>query len=108
MSFARKRYQSSAPRVDLELIVWSLALAFILFLDPHATGWSFCPRSWFDLWCPGCGVTRAMAAIMNFEYGLAWSLNPIAFFVMPVIGFRWLTLLIRSSRPCHTMPSWTR
>jgi hypothetical protein len=53
------------------------------------TCWS---RRWFDVACPGCGLTRGMVAAMHGDFAAAWAHNPAVFAVIATlvyqIGFR--------------------
>jgi hypothetical protein len=46
--------------------------------------------------CAGCGVTRALHAVLHGDFARAWALNPVAMVVLPVAG---VLLLWRPSLP---------
>lgn len=71
-------------RVDGELVV----LPLVDYALPTVC-WS---RRWFDVACPGCGLTRGLVAAMHGDFAAAWSRNPAVFVVMAAlvyqVGFR--------------------
>lgn len=64
------------------------ALALAVWLDPAAIpGPDLC---WFrrltGLPCPGCGLTRGCAAVLEGEFYAAWMLNPFSFLFVGLGG----------------------
>lgn len=53
--------------------------------DPAAAKWM--PRCLFKCLtgydCPGCGMQRALHAVLNGDIGAAWTFNPFLFFLVP-------------------------
>lgn len=35
--------------------------------------------------CPGCGMTRALFSLLHLDFAAAWSYNPTAFLVAPLL-----------------------
>ena len=70
-----RRYQ------DL-LIVAGVVAAYVLwacFLPMK------CPIVWLTgVSCPGCGITRALAAVCRLDFSKAWQYNPVIFYLIPV------------------------
>jgi hypothetical protein len=64
-----------------------LALAAILLLRFPPAQYSFYPRcpihELFDLQCPGCGATRALAAILHRHFTEAMNLNALVTLLLP-------------------------
>jgi hypothetical protein len=64
-----------------------LALAAILLLRFPPAQYSFYPRcpihELFDLQCPGCGATRALAAILHRHFAEAMNLNALVTLLLP-------------------------
>ena len=64
------------------------ACAILLFADPYAAG-SILPACPFHaltrLYCPGCGTTRALHALLHGRLGLALDMNPLAVLAVPLI-----------------------
>lgn len=70
------------PRVQVTaVLVGTALLGTLLFIHPPVEGSVF-PPCWFHaatgLHCPGCGSTRALAALSHGEIGLAFRNNPLA------------------------------
>lgn len=67
-------------------------LAWILWRFPPETS-SFYPQCpvffWLHLYCPGCGATRALAALLHGRLGdaLRWNALAVAFIPMAVAFF---------------------
>jgi hypothetical protein len=64
-----------------------LALAAILLLRFPPAQYSFYPRcpihELLDLQCPGCGATRALAAILHRHFAEAMNLNALVTLLLP-------------------------
>jgi len=43
----------------------------------------------FDLECPGCGLTRALQALLHGDLAAAWARNPLVFVVFPAGVLCW-------------------
>ena len=65
-----------------------LVLCFVLLRFPPGQ-YSFypvCPiYAWTGFLCPGCGGTRALAALLHGHLAEAWHWNPLIFAVIPLI-----------------------
>ncbi|HET9033505.1 MAG TPA: DUF2752 domain-containing protein [Dokdonella sp.] len=72
--------------------------SILMLSDPFAAD-SILPPCLFHslthLYCPGCGVTRALHALLHGEPALALSMNPLAVVAIPVIPL----MLWNSARP---------
>lgn len=42
------------------------------------------------LYCTGCGITRALHALIHGDLALAWSMNALAMLALPVWGALWI------------------
>jgi Protein of unknown function (DUF2752) len=68
---------------NVSQLAWCLsgaAVAFVLFRFPpeHFAFYPACPFHTLTGWdCPGCGSTRALAALLHGELLRALSLNPL-------------------------------
>jgi Protein of unknown function (DUF2752) len=73
-------------RAAAPIVTISLAIAFLLFLPP--TRYTFYPQcpiySSFHLLCPGCGTTRALAALLRGHLREAFYLNPLTTTMLPI------------------------
>ena len=71
-------------------------------IDPNATGSALppCPfRALTGLYCPGCGSTRCLHALLHGELARAFALNPLLVAVGPV-------LVLMALRAGDLLPTW--
>ncbi|MGW9634864.1 DUF2752 domain-containing protein [Nocardiopsis alba] len=83
-------------------------------VDPNQPGfYPGCP--WLALtgtFCPGCGTTRALAALTHLDVLGALSMNPLLMLFLPFALYSYLTWLRnslwphRGSRPPVPLPAW--
>jgi hypothetical protein len=86
----------------------------ILFLfDPSESAlYPPCPfRACTGLYCPGCGTTRALYALLHGNFGEAFGLNPLMVLLLPLLGCYLICYTISGARgrplPVHLLsPSW--
>lgn len=52
-------------------------------------------RTFLGFDCPGCGLTRALQALLHGDPAAAWASNPLLFVLLPAILYYWL----RGERP---------
>jgi hypothetical protein len=57
----------------------------ILDLALPTVCWS---RRWFDVACPGCGLTRGTIAAMHGDFAAAWTQNPAVFVVIATLAYQ--------------------
>lgn len=79
--------------------------------SPHTPGiYPSCPSlALTGLYCPGCGSMRAVHDVWNLDLAGAWSMNPLAVVMMPVLVGYWLAWLHRTvtGRPRrYISPPW--
>lgn len=67
------------------------ALPIALMTTPLATfsgGVILCPiKLYFGVDCPGCGMTRAFAAVMQLDFAAAFHYNPRVVIVFPILAW---------------------
>jgi len=64
--------------------------ATLLYLHSPETARFYppCPLFWATgLYCPGCGVTRSLAALTHGNFAQAFAFNPLVVVALPVAGF---------------------
>lgn len=72
----------------LSLLLAGAGLALLYAFDPSAAGNYFpkCPSYWwFGVYCPGCGITRALHALLHGQWAQAFAYNPLAILVAPLL-----------------------
>ena len=59
--------------------------AALFFIDPRQASFlPSCPlHTCTGLYCPGCGSTRALHALVHGRWGSAWRFNPLAVLALP-------------------------
>lgn len=84
-----------------------------LYLDDPATGGLYpsCPfRASTGLDCPGCGTGRALHQVLHGRFGDAFSLNPLAVLMLPVLLYAttWTASVALRGQPLPvpTLPRW--
>lgn len=74
--------------------VWAFAfvvaaMAILLWqFDPNQAGNPLppCPFHWLTGWyCPGCGATRAMHALLHGDIAKAFAMNPLLVLALPLV-----------------------
>ena len=86
MSSSPHSRAANVSRAAAPLIFISVAAALLLFLPPTRYGfYPQCPiyRS-FHLLCPGCGTTRALAALLRGHLREAIHLNALTTLLFPI------------------------
>ncbi|MCA9583461.1 MAG: DUF2752 domain-containing protein [Myxococcales bacterium] len=92
------------------LVVPIVAGSFLLLVDGP-----ICPtKRMIGLPCPGCGMTRATAALLSLDLSAAWAFHPAVFVVIPALlalilhAFLTAAGFVRGEplRPLRRVPSW--
>ncbi|MGH9360705.1 MAG: DUF2752 domain-containing protein [Thermoanaerobaculia bacterium] len=63
-------------------------------------------RRAFDLPCPGCGMTRALASLAHGDWAGAMALHPWSPVVAGELGLAWLAWGVSLVRPLPSWPAW--
>ena len=103
---ARERPRRRARRLPalgppaLALAVAAAAVTYVAMVDPNEHGhYPFCPfRSLTGYYCPGCGSLRMVHAAAHGHLGEAFGRNPLAFAMLPVLGYAWLRWAVAAAR----------
>lgn len=85
--------------------------AVVVAVDPSEPGhYPTCPvLALTGFYCTGCGVLRAVHALLRLDFGTAWGMNPLFLLVVPMIVASWVAWLIRAwtGRPRRWLaPPW--
>ena len=90
----------SARHVALSVLVGVCAVLFLF--DRYPRGWLFYPSCWVHgltgLYCPGCGATRALHALLHGEFVRAFDFNALATLLAPAASAWMLILLYQALR----------
>lgn len=63
----------------------------VALADPGQGGYPVCPfRVLTGLWCPVCGSTRAVHALLHADVAAAASSNVLLVLVLPAVAYAWL------------------
>ncbi len=83
------------------------ATGLFCFPPERYSFWPQCPfHQLTGLRCPGCGATRALAALLHGHLRGALHFNALVILLLPVAGFYGLTVCLRALRG-HPHP-WPR
>ncbi|MCU1432154.1 MAG: hypothetical protein JWP95_1259 [Actinotalea sp.] len=87
------------------------AAIVVASVDPNEPGhYPTCPvLALTGFYCTGCGVLRAVHAVLHGDLAGGWAMNPAAFFVLPVVVASWVAWTIRAAtgRPRSWLaPPW--
>ena len=101
----------SMGRLGRPLAVAGLAvagLAYVGLRNPASGGFLPCPfHAAMGLWCPGCGMTRALHGLLRGDVAGALSSNLFLPVVIVVVGWAWLAWVVPSLPPItRLVPSW--
>jgi hypothetical protein len=81
------RHAQHTPYFLVDALMFGLASAAILLRFPPDQ-YAFYPRcpifTYFHLLCPGCGTTRALAALLHGQLLQAFHLNPLTTLLLPL------------------------
>lgn len=85
--------------------------AVVIAVDPNEAGhYPTCPvLELTGYFCTGCGVLRAVHALLRLDLATAWQMNPLFLLVIPMIIGSWVAWLIRAwtGRPRRWLaPPW--
>ena len=75
-------------KIHFAVTILLSSIACLYWLPP--TRYGFYPRCPFfvltSLECPGCGMTRALAALLHGQFALSWHYNPLALLLLPALA----------------------
>lgn len=78
----KKRFLTVIKPVGQVLLIGIVYLIFI-----KITGWTIpCPIKWVTgKYCPGCGISRMLLAVLRLDFETAYHANRLLFFLLPII-----------------------
>lgn len=76
------------------------AAAYVSMVDPNESGhYPTCPFLWLTgYYCPGCGSLRMVHSLTHGQVSQGFGRNPLAFVMLPVLGYLWVRWVISSRR----------
>jgi hypothetical protein len=109
ISIARGRF-SEILRAGAPLVVVAIGCGVLVSFPPAQN--SFYPRcpiyELLHLQCPGCGATRALAALLHGHFSEAMYLNGLTTVLLPIVvigGVRWYCRYVRREAGHWPQPS---
>ena len=86
---------AAAPRSAASVAAVAAAglagLVYVGLRDPARGGFLPCPfHAITGLWCPGCGMTRALHHLVRGDMAAAFSANLLLPLVVVIVGWAWL------------------
>ena len=83
-------------------------LAYLALRNPAGSGFLPCPfHAITGLWCPGCGMTRAVHQLLNGNVAGALSSNLFLPVLVVVVGWAWLAWAVpRVPSITRVVPTW--
>ena len=83
MSEEQKKRLWEVAQPVLEILL--LGIAYVIFVK--ITGWGLpCPiKLVTGKYCPGCGISRMLLAMLTLDFEAAYHANRLLFFLLPVI-----------------------
>lgn len=91
MAFTLSLHRSS-HRLIWPVVAGSGAALGLLAAEPGSRGPTVCPIALVTgVACPGCGMTRAMVALVHGDLGAAWSFHPLFGLIAAevIVAFVW-------------------
>jgi len=93
----RNLYDVIFSRLTACFAVVALALSF--FLPNDGLGVTICWFKWyFELPCPGCGLTRSVTCISHLEFGKAWDYHPFGPLIYALFAANAVLLLVSKQK----------
>lgn len=98
---ARRRPPLGPPALALATAAaTATAVTYVALVDPNEPGhYPLCPfRSLTGYYCPGCGSLRMIHAAAHGHLGEAFGHNPLAFAMLPALGYAWARWAVAAAR----------
>jgi len=83
-----------------------LGVAALLAIEPTDDGPTICPIAWLTgVACPGCGMTRAAAALLRGDVALALDYHPLIPLIAALVIAGWAWWLVRRTGRVKPIPN---
>lgn len=113
MTQVSRSRQSNCVRKNLWLAAGMICLAASYYVFYKITGLAF-PCLWYEItgwYCPGCGVTRMLEALLYGNLYQALRFNPLLFILLPFGVVLLIDWLLHDKTQCSTalvnrIPKW--
>lgn len=113
MTQANRSQQSNYTRKKLLLAAGAICLAAGYYVFYKIAGLAF-PCLWFEItgwYCPGCGATRMLEALIRGNFYQALRFNPLLFILLPFGTALFIDWLLhdktqRSTALVNRIPEW--
>ena len=77
-----------------------IILCVYFYFDPAEFPFPKCTFYTLTGWeCPGCGIQRAVHALLHGNINIAWHYNPFIFFVIPVLIVLYVAEFLKEKYP---------
>lgn len=84
---------SYVSTINIEMVIWPLALIILSTLDPHKEHLSLCPLNNLGFeFCPGCGLGRSVSLIFRGEYKASFDAHPLGVLAVIILSYRTIYL----------------
>ncbi|MCX7876410.1 MAG: DUF2752 domain-containing protein [Melioribacteraceae bacterium] len=92
-----KRIKKYLSYIELEALMWLVALLFLFFINPYETQhFTLCPYKNIGIdFCPGCGIGKSISFLFHFDLVNSIKNHPLGIFGLFVITYRIFYLLKR-------------
>lgn len=96
ISKIQQRFFRGLTRFPLEIVVWLAALVVLKIYNPGSDQHLVvCPLQRAGIaFCPGCGLGRSMACVLDGDFTVAWSCHPLGIFAVIVLIYRIIHLTL--------------
>jgi hypothetical protein len=82
----RRRWQAHLGLAAAVALALAMAVLLLRYPPERYGFYPACPfHALTGFLCPGCGMTRALAALLTGRVAQAWRLNPLVFVLLPVV-----------------------
>ncbi len=85
-----------------KFIVITLLLISYLLISSYLNFYIPCPiKTLTGFYCPGCGITRMLLALLQLDIYKAFRYNPVVFIMLPIGLYLYIDNLIRKDKSLY-------